>query len=288
MKGHLKERSPGHWAIILDQRDPATGERKRKWHSFEGTKRAAQAECARLITEIKSGVYVQPSRITLAAFFDRWLTHIKPNVAPRTFERYQQIATKNIAPLLGAKLITTLRPIDISGAYAKALESGRCNGTGGLSPRTVNHMHRVLYSALDQAERWKLIARNPAALLEKRDRPKIERKPVVTIDAPTTAAVLDAAREQRLFIPILLGALCGLRRGEITALRWKAIDLESGQLAVVASTEQLDTGPIREKESKSARLRFQPSPSKSCAAGGLRRPRSYCGLASVPTTACTL
>jgi integrase len=255
MKGSIRERSPGHWAIILDQRDPATGERKRKWHSFNGTKRAAQAECARLITEMKDGSYVQPSRITLAAFFERWLRHIKPNVAPRTYERYEQIATKNIAPLLGAKLITTLRPIDISEAYAKALESGRRNGQGGLSPRTVHHMHRVLYSALDQAERWKLIARNPAALLEKRDRPKIERKPVVTIDAPTTAAVLDAARERRLFIPILLGSLCGLRRGEITALRWKAIDLVNGQLAVVASTEQTDAGEIREKEAKSGKSR---------------------------------
>jgi integrase len=255
MKGHLKERSPGHWAIILDQRDPATGQRKRKWHSFNGTKRAAQAECARLITEMKDGSYVQPSRITLAAFFERWLRHIRPNVAPRTYERYEQIATKNLAPLLGAKLITTLRPIDISEAYAKALESGRRNGAGGLSPRTVHHMHRVLYSALDQAERWKLIARNPAALLEKRDRPKIERKPVVTIDAPTTAAVLDAARERRLFIPILLGSLCGLRRGEITALRWKSIDLENGQLAVVASTEQTDAGEIREKEAKSGKSR---------------------------------
>ena len=36
MKGSIRERSPGHWAIILDQRDPATGKRKRKWHSFKG------------------------------------------------------------------------------------------------------------------------------------------------------------------------------------------------------------------------------------------------------------
>ena len=39
MKGHLKERSPGHWAIIIDVADPATGKRRRKWHSFKGTKR---------------------------------------------------------------------------------------------------------------------------------------------------------------------------------------------------------------------------------------------------------
>ena len=54
MKGHIRERSPGHWAIILDLRD-ATGTRRRKWHSFKGSKREAQAECARLITEMKSG-----------------------------------------------------------------------------------------------------------------------------------------------------------------------------------------------------------------------------------------
>ncbi|OSJ22140.1 site-specific integrase [Bradyrhizobium japonicum] len=255
MKGSIRERSPGHWAIILDQRDPATGKRKRKWHSFKGTKRAAQLECARLINEMTDGAYVEPSKLTLAQFFDRWLKHIKANVSPRTHERYEQIATKNICPLLGARLISKLQPIDISEAYGKALESGRRDGKGGLSARTVNHMHRVLFSALGQAERWKLIARNPAALLEKRDRPKIERKAVATIDASTTAVVLDAARERRLFIPLVLGALCGLRRGEIIALRWRSLDLENGQLAVVASTEQTDAGEIREKEAKSGKAR---------------------------------
>jgi hypothetical protein len=40
MKGHLKERSPGRWAIILDRHD-ANGKRHRKWHSFKGTKHQA-------------------------------------------------------------------------------------------------------------------------------------------------------------------------------------------------------------------------------------------------------
>src|SRR5882724_5873492 len=187
MKGHIRERSQGRWAIILEQHDAATGKRKRKWHSFEGTKRQAQVECARLISEMNGGGYVEPSKVTLLQFFERWLRNIKPNVSPRTHERYEQIATKNIAPLLGAKVLSKLTPIEISEAYANALESGRRDGKGGLSPRTVHHMHRVLFSALDQAERWKIIVRNPPALLEKRDRPKIERKSVATIDARTTA-----------------------------------------------------------------------------------------------------
>ena len=72
MKGHIRERSPGHWAIILDVRDPRTSERKRKWHGFKGTKRAAQIECARLISELQGGGYVEPAKVTLAQFLDRW------------------------------------------------------------------------------------------------------------------------------------------------------------------------------------------------------------------------
>jgi hypothetical protein len=29
MKGHIRERSPGHWAIVIDVRDPQTGQHKR-------------------------------------------------------------------------------------------------------------------------------------------------------------------------------------------------------------------------------------------------------------------
>jgi integrase len=59
----------------------------------------------------------------------------------------------------------------------------------------------------------------------------------------------------------VLATLCGLRRGEITALRWKAIDLDNGQLAVIASTEQADKGAIREKEAKSGTARTVALPS---------------------------
>jgi hypothetical protein len=64
MKGHIRERSPGHWAIVLDLRDPGTGKRKRKWHAFTGTKRQAQTECSRLITEMSRGTYLEPAKET--------------------------------------------------------------------------------------------------------------------------------------------------------------------------------------------------------------------------------
>jgi integrase len=66
--------------------------------------------------------------------------------------------------------------------------------------------------------------------------------------------VIEAARGSRMLIPILLGVLCGLRRGEVVALRWRSVDLDAGQLSVVASAEQTDQG-VREKETKSGKGR---------------------------------
>ena len=43
----------------------------------------------------------------------------------------------------------------------RPLPKGRRDGTGGLSPRTVDHMHRVLKQALGQAVKWELLTPQP-------------------------------------------------------------------------------------------------------------------------------
>ena len=112
-------------------------------------------------------------------------------------------------------------------------------------------MHRVLREALQQAVRWQLLARNPADAVKP---PKVERQQMSVLDTDATVELIEAARPYRIFIPILLGVLCGLRRGEIAALRWRSVDLDAGQLMVVASIEQTKAG-CREKETKSGRSR---------------------------------
>ena len=251
MKGHIRERSPGHWAIVVEMRDPETGRRKRKWHSFSGTKRQAQDECARLISELKGGKYVEPSKTTVTQFLERWLDDVRTRVTPKTHERYTQICHKNINPLLGGILLAKLKPEQISEAYSKALTSGRRRGDGGLSPRTVRQIHAILKSALTQAVKWDILARNPAAAVMG---PKVGRVVMQTYDLEQTAELIEAARGNRVFIPILLAVLAGLRRGEIAALRWRHIDLVGAQLAVVQSAEQTKAG-VRYKEPKSGRGR---------------------------------
>jgi Phage integrase, N-terminal SAM-like domain len=203
MRGHLRERSPGHWAIVIDVRDPTTGKRRRRWHSFTGTKREAQIEAARLISEQKNGTAVESSRLTLAAFFERWIEHMQGQVSPRSHERYAELCRKNLAPLLGGLTLTKLQPAHISAAYAKALTSGRRDGSGGLSARTVVHMHRVLREALQQAVRWQMLPRNPADACKP---PRVERKPMQTYDLAQTAELLAAIRGSRFFIPVVCHA----------------------------------------------------------------------------------
>jgi hypothetical protein len=99
MKGHVRERGKGNWYAVVDLRDPATGNRKRKWHSLEAKgKREAQIACADLISQISHGLYLPPDKTTVVEFLDRWLDSLRPSVAPRTHERYVEIARKNIAP----------------------------------------------------------------------------------------------------------------------------------------------------------------------------------------------
>lgn len=254
MKGHVceKVKGSGNWYAVIDTRDPATGKRKRKWHTLEANgKRQAQIECANLISAIDGGTYMEPDKTTMAQFLDRWLDHIKTQISPRSHERYVEIARKNLSPLIGALILSKLQPAQISGAYVQALKSGRRDGKGGLAPRTVHHMHRILKQALGQAVKWQMLTRNPADAV---DPPKVERQSMNTYDMQQTAALLDAIRDTRIFIPTVLAVLCGLRRGEVAAVRWRSVDLAAGAMSVVESAEQTNVG-IRYKEPKSGRAR---------------------------------
>src|SRR2546429_7233477 len=253
MKGSIINRPKGsnRWSIILEIRDEATGKRRRRWHSFTGTKRQAQDECARLITELKNGSALEPNKATVALFLGRWLAHIQTQVSPKSHERYSGIVNQNLSPAIGAVRLNKLKPVQISAAYSAALDSGRRDGTGGLSPRTVGHLHRILKQALGQAVKWKELTHNPADAVYP---PKVDWKPMQTYDLPQTVELIEAVRGMPLLIPTALAVLCGLRRGEICAVRWRNVDLNAAQISVVESLEQTKAG-LRFKSPKSGKGR---------------------------------
>jgi integrase len=72
--------------------------------------------------------------------------------------------------------------------------------------------------------------------------------------ASQAATLIEAVRGHRIFVPVVMAAMCGLRRGEIAALRWCHVDLDNGTLSVVQSAEQTRAG-IRYAEPKRGRTR---------------------------------
>ena len=75
------------------------------------------------------------------------------------------------------------------------------------------------------------------------------------------AGALEQARPLRIFMPMLLAGMLGLRRGEIAALRWRHIDLDKGHAAITESFEQTRQG-VRLKAPKSGRGRKVALPGK--------------------------
>jgi hypothetical protein len=171
MKGHIRQRSPGHWAIVIDVRDPQTGKRKRRWHSLAGTKREAEIKRAELIAAVARGGYVEPSKTTVADFVrarvDQW--EAAGDISARTAQRYRQLVENQIVPHLGTKTLQKLRPLDIEGWHTTLRNGGRVRDKGGIAARTVGHAHRVL------SRRWPMPPRmiwSPATSLRRSRRPR--------------------------------------------------------------------------------------------------------------------
>ena len=252
MKGHIRRRGKSSWAVVIFLgRDPS-GKQHRKWHAVRGNRKDAQRELARLLNEISTGAYVEPARMTVSEFLDRWLAdYAKPKVSPKTYERYQEMIDGHIRPALGSHLLPKLAPLHVQTFYGCALAKGRKDGKGGLSRQSVVHFHRLLHKAFAQAVKWQLRARNPIEAVEP---PRAQRQEMRALDEDETANLLRLLGESRLYIPVMLAVTTGLRRGEILGLRWSNVNLATGTITVVQSLEQTREG-LRFKSPKTHRSR---------------------------------
>jgi hypothetical protein len=57
-------------------------------------------------------------------------------ITPRSVERYRELIDNQIVPHLGAKLLQSLKPIDIEDWHAKLISSGRLTVTPLNRPRS--------------------------------------------------------------------------------------------------------------------------------------------------------
>jgi integrase len=252
-KGHIRQRGPNTFEIKYDTGiDPVTKRRSTKFKTIHGAKRDAQRALRDALTAIDSGTYADPTKMTLTAWLEQWLVEAKGTVGRKTWERYSEITKVHLMPALGTISLAKLAPVHVQAYYADALASGRKSGNGGLSAQTVVHHARVLSTALRRAKALRLISNNP---VEDTSQPRVERREIEVLEPTEAAALLAAARRNRMFPIIFLALATGLRRGEILGLRWSDVDMSRHVLTVAQSLEQTSAGGLVLKAPKTKRSR---------------------------------
>jgi integrase len=241
MRGHIRRRGERSWELKYEiGTDPRTGRRVTQYRSFKGTKREAQAELVRLMDTVRRGEHVDPAKLILAEYLDRWEQGWAAlQVGPKTRERYVELLRLHVRPHIGALPLHKLQPVHLAELYAKLLSTG-------LSARTVGHVHRCLHKALIVAVEWNLLARNPAAIAKP---PKVQAREIEIITVEQAQKLLRCLRGRALYPIIMLALATGMRRGELLALRWCDVDLDAGTAQVARSLEQTKAG-LRFKEPK--------------------------------------
>jgi integrase len=162
-RGHIRQRGKDSWQLKFDAgRDPLTGNRRIEYVTFRGSKRSAQRELNRLLSEVDSKGYVPQQGTTVGEYARRWLDEIAAQtVSPRTWQRYEELVEHHITPHIGRCRIQDLDGSHIDSLYARLRREGRRDGKGGLSETTVRHIHRVLALIVKSAIKARVIRVNP-------------------------------------------------------------------------------------------------------------------------------
>ena len=230
-EGTIFQRPNGTWEAKLSLgHDPVTHKRLRK--GFMGkTKEEVRRKLTEAMRGNDQGLTVNPKAQTVGQFLAHWLEAVaKQRVRPATYRSYEQIVRNHLVPGLGKHQLQKLTPQVVQTFLNAKAETGI----------SVEHLRRVLRSALTQAVKWDLVPRNVSALVST---PKKERHDFAYLSPDGARAFLVAAREHRLEALFTVAIAVGLRLGEALGLRWQDVDLDAGTLTVRYQVQRLKGEP---------------------------------------------
>ena len=175
-----------------------------------------------------------------------WLMSIKSSVKESTWIKYRNILNCQITPKIGAKNISTIDYETVSKMCSEMLISGDKSGKG-LSSKTVSDTLSVIKAVIKYAGRMKFIT----------DRTVLD---VSVKLKPSRLRILSHAEEQLLFkqittdmdftdLGILVCMFTGIRIGELCALTWEDVSLESNTIRIHRTMQRIQTpdGPNKTK-----------------------------------------
>jgi len=218
---------------------------------FATKKEAEAAEAARRVEEQQkyemARAGVGPSAAvptTLGALLDEFIAqHAREKLAPKTIERYRELAGYLDLGLLAMPL-AEITPLHLYREWLRLIKSGghtrKDNKPRPLSPKTVRNIAGVVSAAFGRAIKWGLATSNPVTSSEP---PRVQKRMAAALSPAQMEAVIDAATSPwclRTFL--MLAAATGCRRGELLALRWS--DIVDGRMVISRSLTQTRDGVI--------------------------------------------
>jgi integrase len=185
-----------------------------------------------MISSRDNGTAVDPSKLTVGEFLDKWLeNHKKPNIAETTYDRCKNKIDAHLKPSLGFIPLQDLEPYHIETYFSNKRKKGRHDGKeGGLSENTLKKHYVILNSAMKRAIKLKLIKYNPVEAVES---PKPEKKEAPVMTKEEYQKLLNVLKDDLLmFTFVFTDLMTGMRRSEILGLEWSDIYLDKSLIDI--------------------------------------------------------
>lgn len=239
MRGHIHKRvrtsaagkETVRWYVVVDVGIDDAGRRKQKWHGGFATRREAEFERAKIVSELHGGGYVAPDRITLAQWAQvSWLPMTKTRVKPSTYDSYRMNVETHVLPVLGSRPVQQVTAPMLNTLYADLLSRG--GERGPLAPKTVRYIHTIIHKVLADALDAGLVRENIAERAKPPRPNRSQNRQLECWEPHELAAFLASVEGTRLEAAWRLAAMTGMRRGEVLGLRWADVDLGNSRLAV--------------------------------------------------------
>lgn len=206
------ERRPRGTGSIVLRKDGLWVGRFRGKAVYGRTKSEASAKLAELV----AAGGVRPSSMKLDAFLDGWLAEKETVLKPATAKAYRSAVANWILPELGGLKVSEVTPLDVERVERRILDAGR-------TPATARNAFRVLSSALRDAERVGLTARNPCHAARA---PQVRPNPRPAIPPAHLKAIFEANADDPYLTRFMLALFTAGRQGEILGLELDRLHLD--------------------------------------------------------------
>lgn len=170
------------------------------------------------------------SKIVFHKLAEEWLDFKRVHVKQSTYAHYVQMLEKHLLPQLGNIYLSAITTLVIEKFLQDKLCSGRLDGKGGLSGKTVSDMRSVLKMILQYAKRKGYFCPSDLDFFAPRvQAPQIE---ILQYDEQKRLEQILLSESKPLYLGILIALYAGLRIGEVCALQWKDFDFKEGTVNI--------------------------------------------------------